>query len=119
MQQEEEEEEDLCPICLAVEPTCFTECGHGFCVACIHQITKCALCRKELIRPKIGRELRKRLLPASETEVIGQEGPTILMDYVYMSEEELAIDNSMPHRYLIDMLQDAGIELTAEVSNSN
>ncbi len=40
---------DNCPICYKNKKLVKTECNHYFCINCLLQIDKCALCRKKLI----------------------------------------------------------------------
>jgi hypothetical protein len=49
-----------CPICLTNIATYYTECNHAFCLNCLSRITRCALCRKDLLRTKICREIKNR-----------------------------------------------------------
>jgi hypothetical protein len=48
---------ELCPICIENDVTCITECGHSYCITCLCKIKKCALCRKDLIRHQLCKEI--------------------------------------------------------------
>ena len=48
---------ELCPICIENESTCITECRHSYCITCLCKIKKCAMCRKDLVRSQICKEI--------------------------------------------------------------
>ena len=48
---------ELCPICIENEATCITECRHSYCITCLCKIKKCAMCRKDLVRSQICKEI--------------------------------------------------------------
>lgn len=47
-----------CPICYENKECKYTECNHVFCLECLCKLSKCAMCIKELNRPKICQKIR-------------------------------------------------------------
>ncbi len=58
-----------CPICLTNAVDCVTECGHAYCVKCLHRIQACAICRKQLQWPKICSEIRNNSFIKRKIEI--------------------------------------------------
>jgi hypothetical protein len=58
----------LCPICIENEATCVTECNHYYCITCLCKIKKCALCRKDLVRSQICKEIISKIRVFDEQE---------------------------------------------------
>ena len=47
-----------CSICMEKEELYYTECNHSYCIQCLSKITKCAMCRKLLVRPLLCSEIK-------------------------------------------------------------
>ena len=54
---------EVCPICIENDATCITECRHSYCITCLCKIKKCALCRKDLVRSQICKEIISKCKP--------------------------------------------------------
>ena len=51
-------EQEPCPICMEKLAEYYTECNHSFCINCLCKIKKCAMCRKDLLREQLCKEIR-------------------------------------------------------------
>jgi hypothetical protein len=61
---------DCCPICLDQPNTYMTECGHGYCIHCLCRLKKCAVCRKELIKSALCKEISLNYLKKLQLAMI-------------------------------------------------
>jgi hypothetical protein len=61
---------ELCPICIEETAEFYTECGHKYCIKCLCKISKCAMCRKTLIRANVCFEIREKKRSALNKSVI-------------------------------------------------
>lgn len=50
---------ELCPICIENPAEYYTECGHCYCIGCLCRITKCSMCRNQLLRAKLCIQIKK------------------------------------------------------------
>lgn len=95
----DDDDDDLCPICISNEPKYFTECGHSYCITCLCRITKCALCRKELVRSKICYEIKTH-------KKFGKENDEISIEIDYYNTLEMQPFNLRPlprRRYMLGL----------------
>jgi hypothetical protein len=60
---------ELCPICIDGEALYFTECGHKYCIGCLSRITKCAMCRKPLLRSNLCVDIKRN--NSSSSTILG------------------------------------------------
>ncbi len=60
-----------CPICYELTNDFITtNCNHIFCINCITKIKRCAMCRTELTRSKLCKEIKQRYLQTNNYENI-------------------------------------------------
>jgi hypothetical protein len=60
-----------CPICYELTNDFITtNCNHIFCINCIRKIKRCAMCRTELTRSKLCKEIKQRYLQTNNYENI-------------------------------------------------
>jgi hypothetical protein len=86
-------EQELCPICIENPAENYTECNHSFCIGCLCRITKCAMCRKSLLKAELCREIKQNF----ERKMNSNSDPEIesLSDISIYEEEYINYENSI------------------------
>lgn len=94
-QEPEVEEDEMCPVCLALPTTRATSCGHRFCDTCLdicararpYEPLTCPMCRNEL-RPPLRQATLRSPPPGIHPTLFSGGRPRINEDW--LSEAELA-----------------------------
>lgn len=55
----DDNDDTLCPICYENNAEYFTECNHKYCIDCLKHLKKCALCNKILLRSLLCQEIKE------------------------------------------------------------
>lgn len=75
---------DLCPICIYQHSVATTECGHSYCIGCLLQIDRCALCRRLLLKSTLNQEIvaevRKRSAAKKMAVISDGSGQTVTVN---------------------------------------
>ncbi len=88
---------EYCPRCYTNEANVFTECSHTHCFNCFIKLKRCGRCYKELIFPKVCKEIRqtyikKHNLPAElEPEVNNYNNILNNFDRININGENIEI----------------------------
>ncbi len=90
-----------CPICYELTNNYITtNCNHNFCINCIMKLCFCAICRTELTKSKLCREIRQKYLKTNINEntnpdtlyvplsLWNQPNPGFAIPFAYLSYDE-------------------------------
>ncbi len=83
-----------CPICYELTNDFITtNCNHIFCINCITKIKWCAMCRTELTRSKLCKEIRQKYLQTNINENINvnTDPINVPLDFWFSGNPGLAI----------------------------
>lgn len=74
-------QEENCPICLINDASCYTDCGHSFCIDCLSRLHKCAMCRKEISRVALCSQIKSHYYKKQQNNVHYNRFMTAIRNY--------------------------------------
>lgn len=73
------DDDNICPICLDKKSVVTSECGHSYCLGCLLQINKCAICRRVFVKKTLNRQIANEVTRRSRRSIQQNES-----DYIYL-----------------------------------